>query len=272
MNVVNRCIQHIHQRIPPQILELAFTRNSNGWRRAPVSIDSIIKDKIIHNRVLADCNIVGGEDAYIPLYSMGYDEIDPYTRVYSIPPEMTSGRSIMVTLSARYYGLAGGMTPGSSDSSLMYGCPNSGVSQAVAAMNNQFATINSVSTAYVELVGPNTVLVRDVNGLRGQYVLHCRLGYDEEMRDIDPRSIYQIALLAEYGCKAYIYNTLIVQLGEGYLHGGQELSIVKDIVDSYSDMDEMYMTHLHEVIQKVLFINGFGHTRYLKAQINPFLS
>ena len=78
---------------------------------------------------------------------------------------------------------------------------------------------------------------------------------DTEMTNLNPRSFRAFAKLVEYAVKSYIYNELVVTMDIGELYAGNQLGRFKEIVDSYEEAEEMYMTHLNEVMGKVLILN-----------------
>ena len=122
-----------------------------------------------------------------------------------------------------------------------------------------------VSTANVTLIGENTVLVKDNIHLPGNMYLRCVLEADSEFSHLAPASVLAFSKLVEYATKAYIYNNLIVEIDYAELSGGMALGRLKEIVEGYSDANELYETHFNEVWRKVAIFNDFeAHRRHLK--------
>jgi len=125
------------------------------------------------------------------------------------------------------------------------------------------------STAYVQLIAENTIMVRDSIILPANSYLRCVLAMDEDLSHLQLRSYPAFSKLVEYAVKSYIFNQYIIQMDIAELQGGHNLGRFKEVVDSYSDAEENYQTYLKEVMQKVLFMNDLGESykRTLKILI-----
>ena len=60
------------------------------------------------------------------------------------------------------------------------------------------------------------------------------------LENIQPPYYMAVAEMFTLGLKMYIYNTLRIKLDKGFIYAGHDLSVIKDIVDSYADAGEMY--------------------------------
>jgi hypothetical protein len=248
------------------ILKEIFSTKNYHWRDTPISIDEQITNLVIKNRVMVDCNLVGGTHALIPLDNLRVEQVDAYTNVYRIPKSLTQGRSIVSVLSVGYgttslQGLVGGLgsiRPGSV----------SAAAQAGQAMMDSMSPIPVSSTAKVQLIAENTIMVRDTNTLISNGYLRCILANDNEFSHIQLRSILAFCKLVELAVKSYIYNEYTIQMDRAFLSGGQDLGRFKEIVDSYADAEEMYQDYLREKWAKTSFMNDTEtYTRFLKMQL-----
>jgi hypothetical protein len=271
MGILQKAVTELKYRIPLHILNLAFNDYSEeGWRRAPVSIDEQILNKVIRPRVIMDTNIVAGETIMVPIEGLVPIYNDSYTRVVEIPPDRVNYRSIMSVLSAHYlpYGFSFNNL-GQVSAVAGYGSAND-IASAMQRVNNSFANVPMVSTAICQLVNYNTVLVRDKMYVSNIYSVRCVIANDENLENINPRSWHAFSRLCELATKSYIYNTLIVKIGQAYLLGGQELGIVSELISEYKEAEELYQVELRERWQKINFMNGTEtYAAYIKMQLNP---
>lgn len=269
MNILKKALDDLKYNIPGEILRIAFQDNTN-WRQAPVSIDSIILNKVIRNRVLIDANLVGGEMVLIPLNDVTVRYLDTYTSVYEIPLEKTFFRNIISLLSVSYLPTLFSGSPMGGGVGMFQPTSVNDVSSASLRMMNSFANLPPVSTAFIELVGDNTVLIRNEMRISQAYVLRCIIGNEENLNNISIRSFQNFSRLCELAVKSYIYNNMIIKLDTAYLQGGQELGAIKSIIEGYSDSEQMYRDYLNEVWRPVAFMNDTqSHIRHIKMMVNP---
>lgn len=274
MSILLKMTEEIKYRIPLQILQSAFNNyNEEGWRNAPVSLDELIISKVIRPRLIVDTNIVGGVVIMVPIAGNTILEYsDEYTRVIKVSPDAVNHRTIMTVLSAHYqpYGFnmsnAGGNVGASG---LGYGSSND-LSNSGMRVDSSFSSIPIISTATIQLVGYNTVLIRDRSYISDIYSLRCMVANEENLENINPRNWHMLSKLAELCVKSYIYNRLIISMDKAFLSGGQELGSASDIVSSYADAEEMYQDMLRTKIQKLSWFNdSVYYARYLRKMINP---
>lgn len=270
MNILTKAIDEIKWRIPFELLQIAFKDDVQDWRRSPVSLDDKILTKIIRPRVLIDANLVGGQTIIVSLEGLTPKYIDTYTIVYEIPAEKVLYRTIMAVLSigylpfsTAYNSMGAGM--GSVNPNTM-----SDILSAAQRVGDSVSNIPPISNGSVELIGYNTILVRDQLRVTNAYQLRCVIGNDENLNNISPRSYHVFSRLCELAVKSYIYNKLIVGIDQAYLTGGQVLGEIKNLVDSYADAEENYRTHLDEVWRPTAFANdNMSYQRFIKLQISP---
>ena len=270
MMILTKALDELKYTIPMEILREAFKDDLQNWRQAPVSLDERILTKVIRPRVLVDANLVGGITTIVPLDGLTPTYVDMYTLIYNIPADRISYRDIIAVLAVGYlpYGLAyNGLDNGigSTNPSSM-----NDVSSGARRVGDAMSTIPLVSNALVELIGYNTILIRDQQRVTATYQLRCILGNDENLNNINPRSYHNFCKLCELAVKAYIYNTLLIKIDTAYLTGGQELGSFKSYVESLSDANENYRTYLTEVWRSTASCNDtVRYDRLIKMQISP---
>jgi hypothetical protein len=263
MMAVNKALDEIKFRIPRPVLEAVFVKRLQGWRQQPVSLDEQILQQVIRPRVLVDMNLVGGTEAIVDLNGLAFERTNDYTSIYRIPKDRTQGRSIQSVLNITYsdptkvstYGMAAGLH-------------NTTMLQAGGAVMDAMGQIPVTSTAKVNLIGENVVMVRDTVILPANIYLRCILENDDNLSNIQLKSYIHVSNLVTHAVKAYIYNEYVIEMDMGELHGGQSLGRFKDIIDGYADQEELYQTYLLEKWQKVALMNdGESWNRMLRQII-----
>lgn len=263
MSALKNAVAEIKFRIPRQILDTVFIKRDQQWRVTPVSIDEHVLNEVIRPRVLVDCNLVGGTEMYIPLDGISPELFDAFTSIYRIPKSKTQGRSIMSVLNISF------SDPSRSTS---YGYAafdgNSAMLRAGNKVMDAMGPVPVTSTASVQLIGENVVLVKDTNTIPSNSFLRCILAHDENMSHLQLKSYRHFSELCVLATKAYIYNEYIIDIDMGQLVGGSNIGKFKDIVEGYADADELYRTYLTEKFEKVSFMNDAQtYTKYLRSMI-----
>lgn len=263
MGPIGKAIDEVKFRIPRQILEEVFLKRTERWRQTPLSLDELILQAVVRPRVLVDCNLVGGTEAFIPLEGMPIERANDYTSVYRIPKERTQGRTIMSVLNITF------TDPARISSYGVVSNRNQGMmGQVGAAVMDAHAAMPITSTARVQLIAENTVMVRDTVLLPANIYLRCILANDDNISHIQLKSYRHFSKLVELAVKAYIFNELVIQMDMGQLVGGQQLGRFREIVDNYADAEDLYQTYLAEQWQKVAFMNDRETwERFLRTKI-----
>jgi hypothetical protein len=272
MNILTKALDNIKFSIPYEVLRAVFRDDVANWRQAPVSLDTIIMNKVIKPRVLVDANLVGGTQAVIPLDGLNCTYVDNYSFMYVIPPERCTNREIVSVLSVGYLPYAGAFGFGGINQVMPSMGTMNDFAQAGQQLMDSHSNMPSISTATAELVGYNTVLIRDSQRITASYTLRCILANDSNLNNINPRSHIAFANLCVLAVKSFIYNTMIIKMDQAYLSGGQELGAFKNYVESLSDSEEMYNTYLRETWRVTAFHNDqASFERFIRIQISPGL-
>jgi len=267
MNVIRYGISLIKDRIPHEVLYLAFMKKADlaGIRRT--TIDDQIRRLVIEPIVLRDLNVISGNEIHVDLANcfqehIQYDTINIYT-VIKVPYELTGGREILQPLSITI--------PGGVNSSMGgYSTP------AELAMTKVVSGVGGNTMGFhttdLELIGPNVILMFQYVFIPAIGYLRVMVEHDKNLSKIKPPFFKVVGELMLYATQGYIYNELIVKMDKGELYGGHELSRIKDIVESYADAWEKYDEYLKSDAAQALFINDtVAYTRYLKSLIGPGL-
>jgi len=273
MSAIGYAIDQIKHRIPRAILEKVFIRKTFDWRTTVnTNIDEQILLNVIKARVLVDCNLVGGTQVLIPLDGLPFDKPNDFTTVIHIPKTRTQGRSINSVLHVAF--LNQSLVSSYASTSSVGGnnqynsSENSAVMGAAVGMMAAMDKIPITSTANVQLISENTIMIKDVVSIPSNGYLRCILDNDENLNHIQPRSYPAFAKLVEFAVKAYIYNELIIQVDAAELQGGQTLGIFKTILEGYSDAEQNYEDYLREKFTAIsLMQDSDSYRRLIKLTI-----
>ena len=255
----------IKNRIPNEILNLVFlTRPHYYSNNVPNTIDNAIDTLVFKPIVLLDLNIVGGIETVIDISKC---DIQDYTNleyanysVITVPYSLTNGRSILSPLSLTFM---------PANSNMMGGSDNGLLNSAEAMLNHMDPISTGYVTSNLELIGPNTILVRD-NMFYSTGYLRVTIENEDNLRNLHPKSAIHIAKLTLEAVKGYIYNKMVIEIDKGYVYAGHELNKFSEIIEKYEDAWEKYDELLEEIIPKIMFINNDeAYSRFIRDQINP---
>lgn len=254
--------------IPPLILERVFTVPNQGrWKAQHYSLNERIMMDVIRPRVLVDCSISYGQVVIIELANCPREEVAPYSVVYTIPKELTQGRSILSVLNVGYgvpnAGVAGmGLTTGGSGNAITTGA------NAISAAHENLPL---TSTASAQIIGENIVLIRDSLLFGNQAWMRCVLEHDERMSHLHYKAIPILKQLVEQAVKSYIYNKYLVEMDQAELTGGMELGTFKSIIEEYRDAEQTYQDLLREQYPRAaVSADREQYARYIKTIVGGY--
>lgn len=243
MNPIQFALRETSHRIPPAILDSMFiktTSRNHNWARlhAPtLSIDHQIRDKVIEGRVLPVINLFSGQRELIPLQGLVATTEADYSQVIHIPKERTNGRSIVCP-----YAIAIGSQTGSMNGAFntSYTGQVSGLGEAARAVNQSRQPIPVTSDANIALVAENTISLRSPMRFSGPAWLDCLLEHNQQLSNVQPGAYRHFANLVVMATKAYIYNNILIPMDEAELIGGMGLGQFSNVVQGYSDAEELF--------------------------------
>jgi len=265
MMVINKAIRDVTNRIPKEILNIAFMSRSSTVN-INTTLEEQIKRLVITPIVLADANIVRGMTLTIPVNmckqtGIHYNSTANYL-VIEVPYELTEGKEIMSPLSLMYtFGKMNGITSYNT---------SGGLALAEKALDGIDTNVGGISTTNLELIGPNSILVHEniSTAINGQ--LRISVENDNNLRNIKPRSALAFSKLVLLAVKAYIYNELVISVDKGFIYGGHDLNKISDTIDKWEDAWDEYDEYLRETWSKVSFMNdSVAFNRHIKSMINP---
>lgn len=236
----------VHRMIPKQLLQAAFGQGGvNGWNTTD-SVDKVIKREVWTN-TLRDVNLVSGKYKLIILnrawklplqhevdsnyYGMGY-----YTGVYRIPPhardfgpitavECVQNRAGYTQAANANYGNGGSYTS----------MGNTATGLAAASLASRTLTPYNNNPTVVRLDNETIKVSPDDMLFSSDLQLHCLVGFDQELTNMDVSLIEAIRKLFLCDVKIYIYNNLDIPINETEVTAGSDISRFKDRVMEYAD-------------------------------------
>lgn len=256
-----------------QILKEAFQNEllrQQTWGRlhAPVvSIDHVIRDKVIEGRVIPGMNLISGQRELISLVGLIQEMQTDFGLVIDVPKNRTNGRSITAV-----YALVTGTPTGALGGvlSMSYG-PSSGLVDAMRAMKQSRDPMPAMSDANIQLIGDNMILVRSPLRLAGTMYLDCQLENDSSLSNIPAAAWKHFKKLVEFAVKAYIYNTVSIPMDEAQISGGMAIGRFKEIVDGYSDANEMYEEQMEKWQKIAILSDPLSHQDHIQSIVGGLL-
>jgi len=266
MSAITYSINKVKLAIPKKILDLAFITRVKAYR-VETTIDKQINDLVINPIVLKDINIIGGTTIKIPLNRCYIEEyiLNEYTTnvIIKVPYNLLNNRKITMPLS---------LTINTSNSDILLGNKTMLNESIVKQYNHVNADIIGTVYTNLELLSGNTILVQDNVPFTSNGLLEVIIENATNLSNIKPKSYIAFSKLVILATKAYIYNTLILELESGALYYGHDLSKMADIITSYESALEEYDTFLKETWAKVSFINdSTAYDEYIRMLVSPNL-
>lgn len=264
-NAVQRALQIVHYKIPREILFETFMNNEDTYQGTDISLDERIKNIVIRSRVNVDADLVGGNLVFLYIGDLFTEYVNPYTAIVRIPKSKTGGKTIISVLSVYNILEVGMATPGAANPFI-----ENNLVLAGNAMMNSMASAPAIISAYLELIGENTVLIRQNTTLTNMNFVRCVLANNEDMSNLQIRSINFYIELVILAVKSYIYNYWAVKINMGYLVGGKELGTFKDVIETYADAEQQYLDYLNNTWGAVAFMNSNEtFVEYIRALVGP---
>jgi len=240
MNNAEYLINQIKYAIPIEILEMSFMETPN-LNDLPLPLNGVLKNKIIIDKVGADCNLVSGIEAIVDLSNADITQLREGS-IYRIGLSVTNGRRILSVLSVGYgYSLQAPYQP-----------------TIASAATDMIST--SDAKVELSLTGINTIYVP------GMFytpiaTLRCILENDPDLGNIAPRLLPHYRKLCILATKFIIYNTMRIKLGTAEVRQGIALGVIKEYIDSYSSAEEEY----YELMEKTTKMGILGDRASMNA-------
>lgn len=248
-NVLDIVLTRIRLAIPKELLDLAFTVREPHEKEYPV--EQMVLEKVIRGIVRKEANIYGGKQKKIVLLpeyreKLKYDKSDAYTftgpfSLYRIPPCEREGQAIVDVDGLTYRGNYAGYVPhvngwaGGAD-----------VSTVGAGVMDSHTFASHPPRPNVTLLSGDLVRLTPSQHATIIWILHCRIGYDEQFTNLNPQAIDSFIELCIAATKMYVYNKLVIPTDKAWIESGYELNSYKIELDRYQDQADRYRELLKE--------------------------
>ena len=263
MSAITYSLNKVRLAIPDRILRLAFTTKSEYYRTSNTTLDKQIEDLVIKPIVLTDLNVVGGTILKVPLLNCNVTEynngINGNNLIINIPYAVTNNKKVLTPLS---------MTTTNNVSNVSKGNPL--VDAASRIIDHSMGSSDGMLFSNLELIGGNTILVHDDVPFTTRGVIDVLIENNSNLSNLKPKTYPKFSKLVILAVKAYIYNKLALELDEGGLYYGHNLSKMSDIIGNYESSLEDYDEAIASKWAKILFMNDdVQMSSYVKLLVNP---
>ena len=262
MNPITYALKQLRYSIPVEILEKVFVSTIWDDDDLTISLDARIREEVIEERVLVDCNLRYGQEITVNLTDLPKEQIDLFMWVYRIPKFKTQGRTIVRALNISF---GDGTYVGSTAVAPLQG---KALLEATTGLYNSMSPIPVISTANVTVIGENVVLIQDNMALPVNVYLRCWVENDSNLNHIQPTSYSKFAKMVEHAVKAHIWVKCQIPMDRAFIFSGAELGRFGSIIDSYADQNEMYETYRDERWGRIAMMNDLiAHSRVIRRNL-----
>lgn len=250
---LNLAVSMVMNRIPIEILELAFRNQEYNYLYPMASISQKIIDTVIRQRVLKDCNVFGGKTIQIVLLDTFREDIKIDTAdtfmpvgshsIFRIPPEARENSSIIEVH---------GVTYGAMNNVSMLGytsSPYGGATMISKAQDilDSHTFSSSPPRPLVILMSGEIVKLVPAQFNQVPWILTARISYDNEFTNLNNSAIHIFSQLVLEAVRAYCYNKLIIPIDKSYIESGMQVTTIKTIIDSYAESEKRYFELLDQM-------------------------
>ena len=243
---LDTCIMQVVSNIPPEILELGIRYANKKFHRYE-NLTEFICNQIINDNVLKELNLVTGQVKTIVLKSTwienmqgdhgGYAGDDGPNTVFRIPPEARDNKPVSQVMTVQFPYI----TYQSS------GIANADVASGGYSLVDQVDNIiNSYTLStprnhpVVTLLSGDLVKLTPSQYTRQNWLLTCRIAYDETFNNMPDSHIRLLAKLVELKTKQWLYTNLIVSVDRAVVETGVDIGTIKSIIEEYKDASQQY--------------------------------
>lgn len=234
--------------IDDYLLKLAFNNpnkafGSNWYTQDnSVSVEQGLRDRVIYQTVLNDCNVQGGVTELIDITGSRMEARGNGYLHVNVPDAILGGRDIIKVIE---------VYQGSLNSSNNFISAVNG-SQSFAQQGALDATLDS----FVQSITPNSFFQQTFTDIspagKNSFIIHnaplgcysmtakMYLTYDSGLSTIGPRAWSDFGKLCLLATKAYIYKTCRRPTEEAVRRAGVSLDSIRDDIQGYADAWEQY--------------------------------
>lgn len=226
MNAIEFAKGHIFREIDNDVLTFAFKPKVGNNL---VGVPSVIEHLIIRNMVVAELNLLEGEEKKVPIGLCNLKLNNGRVMILEIPKSLLNNRPL---LSADY------------SISAPYNQQNVRGQNGIAGAFNKMLRSNSgipvTSNTRTEVMNENIIKIEGTDYLDPLSMLSVRVQNNPNMSNIPATAFIKFAELCEVAVQKWIYTHKRKEISTNVITGGAELVEIKNIVDEWSDAKERY--------------------------------
>ena len=130
---------------------------------------------------------------------------------------------------------------------------------AMGTLMQAHSSLNVLTANRIDVVGRNMILVNtgNINWSFMNSTMELNISPNPNLSHVKGTAIIELGKLAVLCAKQWIYNSLIIQIDQGYIRGGHSIDAIKNKIDSYESAVETYYERL-ENWPKIGFMLPFG--------------
>lgn len=232
-NCLHYCLNYVKRYIPVEILDLGFKKDKIFQTQGVTLDDKMFKSVYLHI-LKRDLDLVTGVPIQVRVSDCQIvkDSI-AQNFLITVPKSLTDYRSIVSVRTLIPYMNLGNIGTVHS----MHNSPLMFYGQKVM---NAADTTTIISTSRLEIIGDNKVLVQDPSVYPGTGVLECEIEHGPNLETILPKFYPMVAELFLNATKIFIRTNVIIDLNEGHIIGGHDISNIKDEIERYEEAKERY--------------------------------
>lgn len=248
-NAIEHAKSHIIDEIDDDILTFCFKA---GYANEIIGVMSILENKIIRNIVIKEINLLDGEEKRIPysacktLYNAnGTILLEIPNIVLNNRPVITVDNIISGSIGQARLNRVGGLA-----------------GNAINMLNTNLPT-DMYSNCKLEVINNNIIKISEVNYMEPNAILTVRVQSNPNLSNLPVTTHIDFAELCLLAVQKWIYAKKRKDINMAVLRGGVELSIMKEIVDEWSDAKETYK----EKRTQFLAVMNMSDKRFMNEQI-----
>lgn len=243
-------VNKIKQAIPAEVLEKTFIDVVPRFRsvRSAVSVDALIKMRVVRDIVLTDCNLIGANEIDIAIHPGWCQHIDQNQFVVRVPKAFTQNRMITEVMSCNFMPQGGYATPYGNQS------PISETTLGIQKLMTSLKQVSIVSTANTEVIGENTIVVTGTGAYSRNMFLTVMVEHDDQMSKLRRQAYPIFVELCILAAKSYIWSNRVIDMDKAEIAGGYTLNRFTSIVEGYEGAFEEYTEFFNTRWKKTSFV------------------
>jgi len=249
MNAIEHAKSYIMDEIDDDIITFCFKA---GYNNEIIGAMSIVENKIIRNIVIKELNLLDGEEKRIPFTACKLLMSNNGTMLIEVPNNVLNNRPIITVDNI----MSGGV--GQARLNRVGGLPG----LAINMLNTNLPT-DMYSNCKVEVINNNIIKVSGVSYMEPNAIISLRVHANPNMSNLPSTTHIDFAELCLLATQKWIYAKKRKDINMAVLRGGAELSIMKEMVDEWSESKELYKEKQKEFIAIMNMSDG----RFMNEQI-----